>query len=94
MVDEEVVARGMANPELLRAAAQAHLDKQMVVHELSYDAPKAPMGEILGTKANPAKKPVLCDYCNWCAHSTYYEARVQRDVVWIQNTGLVLRKRK
>jgi hypothetical protein len=51
--------------------------RRMVVHEFSYEEAAELVGGILKAASDPAKKPVLCDYCNWCAHSTSCPARVE-----------------
>jgi hypothetical protein len=55
MVDEEEVARGMANPELLRAAVQAHFDKQMVVTGSATTRPRRPWARSLGRRQTQPK---------------------------------------
>jgi hypothetical protein len=51
--------------------------RQVVMHEFTYEEAKELVGGILKAVANPAKKPVLCDYCNWCAFSTSCDARME-----------------
>ena len=51
--------------------------REMVVHEFTYEEAEALVGGILKAARDPAKKPVLCDYCNWCAFSTSCDARME-----------------
>ena len=51
--------------------------RQVEVHEFTYEEAQALVEGLLRAVADPAKKPALCDYCNWCAHSTSCEARVK-----------------
>jgi hypothetical protein len=51
--------------------------RQVVVHEFSYEEAEELVGGILKAARDPAKKPVLCDYCNWCAFSTSCDARME-----------------
>ena len=60
--------------------------RQMVVHEFTYEEAKELVGGILKAASDPARKPVLCDYCNWCAHSTSCKARVEA----VEGTSLMV----
>jgi hypothetical protein len=51
--------------------------REMVVHEFTYEEAEALVGGILKAASDPARKPVLCDYCNWCAFSTSCDARME-----------------
>jgi hypothetical protein len=51
--------------------------REMVVHKFTYEEAEALVGGILKAARDPAKKPVLCDYCNWCAFSTSCDARME-----------------
>jgi hypothetical protein len=51
--------------------------RQVVMHQFTYEEAQALVEGILRAVADPAKKPVLCDYCNWCAFSTSCDARME-----------------
>ena len=51
--------------------------RQMVVHEFTYGEAAELVDGILKAASHPARQPVLCDYCNWCAKSETCSARVQ-----------------
>jgi hypothetical protein len=51
--------------------------REVVVHEFTYGEAWELVGGILQAAAHPARKPVLCDYCNWCANAETCSARVQ-----------------
>jgi hypothetical protein len=51
--------------------------RQVVMHEFTYEEAKELVGGILKAARDPARKPVLCDYCNWCAFSTSCDARME-----------------
>jgi hypothetical protein len=50
--------------------------RKPVVHEFTYEEAEELVGGILKAAEDPARKPVLCDYCNCCVHSTSCDARM------------------
>jgi len=51
--------------------------RHMVVHEFTYEEASELVGGILKAARDPARKPVLCDFCSWCAFSTSCDARME-----------------
>lgn len=51
--------------------------QRMVVHEFTYGEAAELVEGILRAAAHPERKPVLCDYCGWCARADTCEARVK-----------------
>ena len=51
--------------------------QKVVTHEFTYAEAAELVEGILKAARDPERKPVLCDYCNWCAFSTSCKARVE-----------------
>lgn len=58
----------------------AHLlfcdQKEVVTHRFTFEEARTIVGEVVAKFRDPAKRPMPCDYCGWCAKELTCEARL------------------